>query len=849
MRVATLFLGLVLPVVISAQPQLERFKARYERAQSLMEQGFYEQAIREFQGGMGEARRHGFCGEVRFRVGECYFNLGRYIEASQEFDAILESTDPGYEYLKPHAHYALGMSYLMQGNLKMAEEHFRQIAILPSLARLGQGFLAYRKAGVEEDRVVVPQLYQDALRHLEGVDDPLALLYGARAYSHLGRPLQAMALLNQVVREHPNTRWEEFARFNMGDALFNYGDYGGARLKYEEFLRRYPHSPLKDYASYKLGCCYLAQHRYGEALDLFIGLTRHQDRYLAAHALYFSGEVYSAQGRLKDALLQFQKVSGNYPGTDLDIYAGYKLYETYQRRGMDEEARKAARHFAQMVRGGARIQERFQGLGEFVGGYSKFEDGDYSGALVEFQNIYQFYEDSPLREPAAAMILLCNNLLGRYGEAVGWGRSYVEGYPEYEEAWEDWRARLLFNLADGYYYSGDLVNAEYYYKQVKDRFPYSEVNPLARASLGWIYLHQDRPAEAYTVFRGTLESQNVSAVVLSLFGAGVAHYNMARYDSALSYFSFFDEAAYREQGLSCDLASELIDENLYYAGMCYHRLGYYGNAVDLWQRLITEHPASLKARDGALWLGGLYFRAEKYDEAIATFDWLISHFPASPEAEQAQLHKVQAYYNKGDYARARQGAKNLIRTTTNDTLLAGAERVIEMIFYRRAVQAPDPAAMAEAITELRLEIPTSRYLPELYYELGERSLKAEDYKRAVDAFHEVVATAQTEELIQNGKLGIAEAYYRMRDWVRAIEEYKRFAEQYPKHEAVAGAVYYQGVGYYNLGTEYREAGDPGWRDYTRHALGLFRKVVEEYPHSELAKEASKHIETCERLLR
>jgi tetratricopeptide (TPR) repeat protein len=847
MKKIAFFFSLILPLVSVAQPQLERFKARYDRAESLMEQGFYEQAIREFKGAMGEAQRYGFQGEVRSRVGECYFNLGKYLEAISEFEGILASTQPGYEYLKPEARYGVGTAYLMLGNFQLAEEYFRQITTQSDLARLGQGILKYRMAGIEEDPVVVPQLYQDALRQLEGLDQPIALLYSARAYTQLRRPLEAMAFLNRVVREQPNTRYEEFARFNMGDALFNYGDYGGARIKYQEFLTRYPQSVLNDYASYKLACCYLDQERYGEALDLFNHLTRHENRYLAAHALYFAGEVYSLQGRLDDALTQFQRVRANYPGTDLELYASYRLYETYRHRGMNEDAREAARHFAQMVRE-AGTREKFQGLGEFVGGYDKFEYGDYSGALADFQNIYEFYEKSPLREPAATMVLLCNNLLGRYTETVGWGRRYVEANPEYEKDLKDWRARLLFNLADGYYYSGDLVNAEHYYNEVKSRFPYSEVNALARSSLGWIYLHQNHPEQAYNEFKGLFQSQNTTAAVLALFGAGIANYNMAQYDSALSYF-VFDEALYRKQGLICNFSAELVDDNLYYSGMCYSRLGYYANALDAWQRLITEYPASPKARDGALQLGGLYFQGGKYQDAITAFDWLIGHFPGSAEAEQAQLQKVQAYYNMGDYARARQEADNLVRATSSDTLLERAEGVKEMVYYRQALQASDPAAMAEAIAQLRAELPHSQYLPQLYYNLGECYSKAEDHQRALEAFQQVGAIADTGELVRSARLGIAEVYFKLKDWVRTIEEYGRFVDQYPEDEAVSGAIYYQGVAYYNLGRQYQEAGSAGWRDYIQQAMGLFKRIADNYPKSEFIEEARKNLETCEQLLR
>ena len=855
-------IGLLLAILAGmslAQTFPKKFIERYQRAHQRLEDGYWEQALKEYQGLLKDATKYGFLGETQFRIGECLFNLGRYTEAANQFELLKGSMDPRYKYLEPEIEYALGVCYLMQGNFAMAESYFGRTS-LPSRAALGEGILSYRKAFIEKEKELSKEDYQEALRKLSGQKGPLALFYTARCYIGLKRSLEAMAVLNKIVKLYPHTRHEEYARYNMGEALFAVDDYAGALLKFREFLSRYPKSNLVPYASYKLACCLYEERRYGEAVDRLRRLTGHDDPNLVAHVHYIMGMCYKEEKRYSQALREFQWVRSNYPNSLLSFYGAFRLYEVYKDEGKNEEARLAASQFAQALRGFAATEE-LHGLGEYVSGMDRYEHKDYASALEEFKNIYQLYEDSPLREPAAAMILLCENRLGRYDDAVGWGSYYLEKYPKYEKGMGDWRARFLYNLADAYYYSGDKVQAENYYRKVKEEFFGTETQPLARASLAWMFLEQKRYEQALNEFRTLYTAggtRSVPAIVLSLFGAGIAYYNLASketdsakaaegYDSALVYFNI-DKEGYEKLGLTCDLAMELVDDNLYYAGMCYSRLGYYANALEVWQKLISDYPESPKAKDGGLKLARVYFLGRKYDDAITAATWVMQHFPNTSEAEEAHILIAQSYYNNGQYDLAMKEYQNIKRATLNDSIAKLSQEGIEEVYRLKAIKAATPRDMAMVIAELRAENPNSPYLAELYYTLGDRYMEAKDYEKAVEAFTESEARADTSYLA-DAMLGVAEAYYNLKEWAKSADEYAKFIERFKEHPKRPAALYYEGVCYFNLGSVYYQDQNPIFRRYYKEAMKLFNEVMVKYPKSEYKKEAEKSFKKAEEMLR
>jgi TonB family protein len=161
-------------------------------------------------------------------------------------------------------------------------------------------------------------------------------------------------------------------------------------------------------------------------------------------------------------------------------------------------------------------------------------------------------------------------------------------------------------------------------------------------------------------------------------------------------------------------------------------------------------------------------------------------------------------------------------------LKAIAASQIEIVYYRKAKAMPTADSMAVYVEELKSERPKSKYLAELYFDLGERYKQVGQYKKAIDPYRQAMTFPDT--IYQaDARLALAECYLKLSDWQTAAKEYLEFVRKFPNHKAVDGAFYYAGMAYFNIGENLHKNNDPAAGDYLKKALELFEKVRQRFP--------------------
>lgn len=114
--------------------------------------------------------------------------------------------------------------------------------------------------------------------------------------------------------------------------------------------------------------------------------------------------------------------------------------------------------------------------------------------------------------------------------------------------------------------------------------------------------------------------------------------------------------------------------------------------------------------------------------------------------------------------------------------------------------------------------------PEQIYAAALASLQADEYDRAVPAFAELTRRFPQHALASNAQYWIGEAYYRQRDFARALAELAKVADVYPKSSQVPEALL-------KVGLCYRELQDqPRARD-------AWERVIKEFPETNAANQA------------
>lgn len=116
-------------------------------------------------------------------------------------------------------------------------------------------------------------LYETLLRdYPQYAHQDKALYQLARAYDDAGQNDVALATLDRLVREHPDTPLRAEAEFRRGESLFVKTQYREAEAAYQAVLDCGDSSDFYERALYKQGWARFKQNFYDEAMDAFVAL-------------------------------------------------------------------------------------------------------------------------------------------------------------------------------------------------------------------------------------------------------------------------------------------------------------------------------------------------------------------------------------------------------------------------------------------------------------------------------------------------------------------------------------------------------------------------------------------------
>jgi tetratricopeptide (TPR) repeat protein len=115
-------------------------------------------------------------------------------------------------------------------------------------------------------------------------------------------------------------------QFDFARSCMDSGDYSRAVGEFERFIHFFPENPQVPKARYLIGMCYLKDHRYETARDIFSQIIRSDSiTPLAGKALFLTGESYFQEGVPNEAEYYFEQVLEEYPSPDLKNAALYRL--------------------------------------------------------------------------------------------------------------------------------------------------------------------------------------------------------------------------------------------------------------------------------------------------------------------------------------------------------------------------------------------------------------------------------------------------------------------------------------------------------------------------------------------
>lgn len=108
-----------------------------------------------------------------------------------------------------------------------------------------------------------------------------------------------------------------------------------------------------------------------------------------------------------------------------------------------------------------------------------------------------------------------------------------------------------------------------------------------------------------------------------------------------------------------------------------------------------------------------------------------------------------------------------------------------------------------------------------------------EFLSAVASFRAFLKSYPRSELSDNAQYWIAECYYAMKDYTKAIKEFQLVVDRYPRSDKVAGAILKQGFSFAELGMP-------------EEAKVFLNKVIKDHPGSEEALHAKEKLDKLEK---
>ncbi|MDO9263685.1 MAG: outer membrane protein assembly factor BamD [Desulfosalsimonadaceae bacterium] len=122
---------------------------------------------------------------------------------------------------------------------------------------------------------------------------------------------------------------------------------------------------------------------------------------------------------------------------------------------------------------------------------------------------------------------------------------------------------------------------------------------------------------------------------------------------------------------------------------------------------------------------------------------------------------------------------------------------------------------------------------------GQEAFEKEHYSDAIKAYEKLGDWYPFSTHAKTASLQIAEAHYLSEEYEEAILAYSEYERMHPNDEKVPYVIYQIGRCHFDrIETIDRDA------TATENALSTFRRLVEQYPDSEYAKQARPHIAEC-----
>lgn len=798
-------------VVAEARTFLQQFprdpkaaSAQYLRADALFRQDRFNEAYAEFKNFIDDygTGNENLVISARLRMGECLFNLKKYLPALDQFAWVERSKNAS---LRAESLLGSAYCYLLRGEHGKAEIYFlKLLQTSPGYETLPKVIVPLALIRMEREE------YTDALTLLERAPDhPACLYYRGVCQRLLHRTIAASQLFKDLLDNDVEKQWTDKALYQVGEAYFQSKEYPLATASFKRVYQQELQSPLRPFALFRMGCVNFQNGNFEMAGQHWARLMKEFPENISGPASqYLMAEISLRQNELGKAITGFS------PLVAMDDYAmdaQYKVIWSLAVQGQYDMAVTRAERFIKDFEWG-----ELNAKVSLIKGLCEHKMKKTDAAVASYQFILDRYPNTPYFEKALYLMAVALVEDRRYAEVVTHIYTILKSAPASPT---EWQAETYYWVAESYFNIGQFELARQTYEFVTKNYPQSRLVPGATlgvaASLARLGEYDQAIDYQNRAMDMSKDLNNPEVKKSALIDSADVLFNKRQYEKAAGFYEEF-VAKYPDDSRA--------DRALHQAGLALYRLEFFTDAIKKWTDLTERYRESRLADDATFQTARTYFGLGQYSQAYAAFRRLRDLHPDSPLAKESLLMMGQCFYNSGDTARAIDEYRAFLEKYPNDEKTGEVQELLQMAFYRQGKTGAD-------LKDVAAQFPRSKFTADIYWELGAEAFNRKDYDKALGYFERLIMDFPNSSQSLQAYYYKADSYFLKGEYANAVTNFKNFLINYPQDTLAKDARFKLAVSYFSL------------KDYTEAAVA-FHDFIEAHPADPKARDAALNIPVC-----
>lgn len=650
--------------------------------------------------------------EGHFKWGYSHFNLRQLDEALVQFNFVKNQSNA----FSPAANYYAGFIEYSKGLYSEALSDLKKAEANASYASI----VPYLIANVYYKQKRYDELlaYTTSLKNRTGLQNTREIsMLAAEAHYFKGDYQKAADAYEAFLEENPGRA--------EGPVLFRAGYANYALNKNDKAITYLSKSAAtKDsvsyYASYYLGILHLKDGQKPFALNAFDYSRRvPDDDKLAEEATFQFAKVSYDVGRTEQAINEFEKFLNTYRRSAHSNEVKELLAQAYVN---GNNFNKAIEYIESLPTKNPQIQQAYQ-KATYLMGAELFNKNNYAEAASFFEKSL----DYPRQDAYVALASLwageSYSILGRADDAVPHYERVVKMGSQVDPSV---LAKTRYGLGYAYFNLEEYDRALFNFKEFTNRSGRNSpnyVDGLIRlADCQYVNKQYDAALATYNTARN-LGSPDNDYILLQ---SGTIHGIKQNYSESRNNFTAliqnYPKSPYRDEALFQRAQFEIEQGN-------------YQAAVDGLSQLIRESSNSKFLPYAFMRRASSYYNLKQYDRTVADYAMVIRQFPNHPLAQEALLPLQDALSVAG-------------RSAEFDSYLAA---------FKRAN-------------------PDNKGLEAIEFETAKNAFFDQQYPTAVVTLNNFINAYPQSSRLQEARYYVAESYYRMKDYKKALPLYEMLAQ-------------------------------------------------------------------------